>query len=46
MAERAPPETRDRYRHFLPIPTRWMDNDVFQHVNNVNYFSFFDTAGV
>ncbi len=28
----------------LPITTRWMDNDVFGHVNNVNYYSFFDTA--
>lgn len=38
------PETRDRYRHFLPITTRWMDNDVYRHVNNVVYYSFFDTA--
>ena len=28
----------------MRITTRWMDNDVFQHVNNVNYFSYFDTA--
>jgi acyl-CoA thioester hydrolase len=34
---------RDDYRHFLAIPTRWMDNDVYGHVNNVNYYSFFDT---
>ncbi len=27
-----------------PIPTRWMDNDVYGHVNNVTYYSFFDTA--
>ena len=26
------------------IPTRWMDNDIYGHVNNVNYYSFFDTA--
>ena len=38
------PETRDRYRHFLTISTRWMDNDVYRHVNNVIYYSFFDTA--
>jgi len=38
------PETRDRYRHFLAITTRWMDNDVYRHVNNVVYYSFFDTA--
>jgi len=35
---------RDHYRHFLTIPTRWMDNDVYGHVNNVVYYSFFDTV--
>jgi acyl-CoA thioester hydrolase len=38
------PETRDRYRRFLTIPTRWMDNDVYGHVNNVVYYSYFDTV--
>jgi acyl-CoA thioester hydrolase len=38
------PTRRASYRRFLPITTRWMDNDVFGHVNNVNYYSFFDTA--
>lgn len=37
------PQRRD-YAHFLHIPTRWMDNDIYGHVNNVNYYSFFDTA--
>lgn len=37
-------ETRDRYAHFLELTTRWMDNDVYGHVNNVVYYSFFDTA--
>jgi len=32
------------YRHFLPITTRWMDNDVYGHVNNVVYYSYFDTV--
>ncbi|MGB5080595.1 MAG: thioesterase family protein [Burkholderiales bacterium] len=41
---RVSPEVRDRYRHFLPIGTRWMDNDVYQHVNNVVYYSYFDTV--
>ncbi len=41
---RTPPGTRADYRHFHPLTTRWMDNDAFRHVNNVNYFSFFDTA--
>ena len=35
---------RADYRRFLPITTRWMDNDVFGHVNNAAYYSFFDTA--
>ncbi|MGD9803028.1 MAG: acyl-CoA thioesterase [Hyphomicrobiaceae bacterium] len=34
---------RADYRHFMQIPTRWMDNDVYGHVNNVNYYSYFDT---
>jgi acyl-CoA thioester hydrolase len=38
------PETRDRYRRFLTIPTRWMDNDIYGHVNNVVYYSYFDTV--
>ncbi len=44
MTGRARPESRDAYRWFLPITTRWMDNDVFGHVNNVQYYSFFDTT--
>lgn len=35
---------RDAYRHFVVIPTRWMDNDTYGHVNNVTYYSYFDTA--
>ncbi|MGY1410255.1 MULTISPECIES: acyl-CoA thioesterase [unclassified Luteimonas] len=35
---------RDGYRHFLAIPTRWKDNDVYGHVNNVEYYSYFDTV--
>jgi acyl-CoA thioester hydrolase len=35
---------RAEFPHFLPIPTRWMDNDVYGHVNNVVYYSYFDTA--
>jgi len=38
------PQTRAAYRHFLRIPTRWMDNDVYGHVNNVVYYSYFDTV--
>lgn len=35
---------RDTYRVFRSISTRWMDNDVYGHVNNVVYYSWFDTA--
>ncbi|MCX4165905.1 MULTISPECIES: thioesterase family protein [Paraburkholderia] len=38
------PALRNAYRHFLPITTRWMDNDVYGHVNNVVYYSYFDTV--
>ena len=39
-----PPETRTRFPFFVPIATRWMDNDVYGHVNNVVYYSYFDTV--
>lgn len=35
---------RDDYRYLLAIPTRWMDNDTYGHVNNVTYYSYFDTV--
>lgn len=35
---------RAGYKHFSSIPTRWKDNDVYGHVNNVEYYSYFDTA--
>ena len=37
-------ERRENYPHFLAIPTRWMDNDIYGHVNNVVYYSYFDTV--
>ena len=37
-------KTRDHFRHFLPITTRWADNDVYGHVNNVVYYQWFDTV--
>ena len=39
-----PQHLRDDYRHFQMITTRWHDNDVYGHVNNVVYYSFFDSA--
>jgi acyl-CoA thioester hydrolase len=38
------PSRRDQYRVFRTITTRWMDNDVYGHVNNVVHYSWFDTA--
>ena len=43
-AQREARLTRADFRHFEPIATRWADNDVYGHVNNVVYYSFFDTA--
>ena len=40
----APRPTLADYRHVTAITTRWMDNDVYGHVNNVTYYSYFDTA--
>ena len=40
----APVSGRDTYPHGLDIPTRWKDNDVYGHVNNVEYLSYFDTV--
>jgi acyl-CoA thioester hydrolase len=35
---------RSAFAHVSPIQTRWSDNDVYGHVNNVTYYSYFDTA--
>ena len=42
--ERQTPRKRDEYLHFLTINTRWMDNDIYGHINNVQYYSYFDTV--
>jgi len=41
---RPPALPRSAYRVFRPIGTRWSDNDIYGHVNNVVYYSWFDTA--
>lgn len=41
---RPQPEPRSAYRAFRTITTRWMDNDAYGHVNNVVFYSWFDTA--
>ena len=44
MNDRPTPSTREAFLHFTAIDTRWSDNDAYRHVNNVVYYSFFDTA--
>ncbi len=44
MSERAPRLARGDFRAFRPVTTRWMDNDAYGHLNNVVYYSLFDTA--
>jgi len=41
---RNPPSQRGEFRAFKRIPTRWADNDLYGHVNNVVYYAWFDTA--
>ena len=41
---RTPPAQRSAYVAFRTLPTRWMDNDEYGHMNNATYFSLFDTA--
>ncbi|WP_027459981.1 acyl-CoA thioesterase [Deinococcus murrayi] len=41
---RPAPHGRADYPHHQPTPTRWADNDVYGHVNNVTYYAYFDTA--
>ena len=43
MTEERKPRRED-YPHILQIPTRWNDNDVYGHVNNVEYYGYFDTV--
>jgi acyl-CoA thioester hydrolase len=44
VSERAARLSRESFPVVRPIATRWMDNDVYGHVNNVHYYSYFDTA--
>lgn len=43
-SSRRPLRSRDEYRHFLTLPTRWQDNDAYGHINNAAYYGFIDTA--
>jgi acyl-CoA thioester hydrolase len=44
MTTRPSAQDRSGFKHFSSIETRWMDNDIYGHVNNVVYYSYFDTA--
>lgn len=44
MSEKKPRQTRSDYVFFHELQTRWKDNDIYGHVNNVEYYSYFDTA--
>jgi acyl-CoA thioester hydrolase len=44
MSSRAAPHPRSHYPQFSRIDTRWSDNDVYGHLNNVVYYSYFDTV--
>jgi acyl-CoA thioester hydrolase len=44
MSHKPQPGLREHFRHLSSIGTRWMDNDVYGHVNNAHYYSYFDTA--
>ncbi|MGO4523287.1 acyl-CoA thioesterase [Microvirga sp. 2MCAF35] len=44
MPDRPTRPDRSAFRLFRPIATRWMDNDAYGHVNNVHYYSYFDSA--
>ncbi len=44
MAPEVPAVAREHYPHLMSIPTRWADNDIYGHVNNVEYYAFFDTV--
>jgi acyl-CoA thioester hydrolase len=44
MTTRPQPDARDAYPRFVALTTRWMDNDAYGHLNNVVYYSLFDTA--
>ena len=44
VSDRPARPDRSAFRLFRPIATRWMDNDAYGHVNNVHYYSYFDSA--
>ncbi len=43
-APEIPPAEKSAYAHEAIIATRWKDNDVYGHVNNADYYGYFDTV--
>jgi acyl-CoA thioester hydrolase len=44
ILHRPSPLQRQAFSYFVPLTTRWSDNDIYGHVNNVTYYSYFDTT--
>ena len=44
MTERATPSPRSHFSVFYPLNSRWADNDIYGHINNVAYYAFFDSV--
>ena len=44
MTERATPSRRAHFSVFYPLNSRWSDNDIYGHINNVAYYAFFDSV--
>jgi acyl-CoA thioester hydrolase len=44
MSDRKAIGSRDDYGYFCPVTTRWSDNDIYGHINNVAYYSYFDSV--
>jgi acyl-CoA thioester hydrolase len=44
LIERASPSARDQFSAFYPLNSRWADNDIYGHINNVAYYAFFDSV--
>jgi acyl-CoA thioester hydrolase len=44
MSPRPSPPQRSEFPHLCPLETRWMDNDLYGHLNNVVYYSLFDSV--
>ena len=44
MSDKAPRPVREEYGYLCPVDTRWRDNDIYGHINNVVYYSYFDST--